>query len=143
MTKSVLCAVDVSDGDVDSPVLKEAVQLADMHGAQLDVITVLPDFGNSLVSGFFKPDFHKHAEEEAAKHLQALCLATLGEERNKSVRHVVATGPAYKEILTVAENAGTDLIVIGAHKPDMKDFLLGPNAARIINHSQCSVYVVR
>lgn len=143
MTKSVLCAVDVSEGNVDSQVLKVAAQLADMHGAQLDVITVLPDFGNSLVSGFFKPDFHKHAEEEAAKHLQELCIATLGEERNKSVRHVVATGPAYKEILIVAENAGTDLIVIGAHKPDMKDFLLGPNATRIINHSQCSVYVAR
>ena len=143
MTKSILGAVDVSDGNVDSNVLKEAAQLAEIHGAQLDVITVLPDFGNSLVSGFFKPDFHKEAEKKAARQLQELCIATLGEERNKSVRHVVATGPAYDEILKVAENAGTDLIVIGAHKPDMKDFLLGPNATRIINHSECSVYVVR
>ncbi len=143
MTKSILCAVDVSDGTLDSNVLTVAAQLAEMHGAQLDVITVLPDFGNSLVSGFFKPDFHQQAEKEAAKQMQELCIATLGEERNSSVRHVVATGPAYKEILTVAERVGADLIVIGAHKPDMKDFLLGPNATRIINHSQCSVYVVR
>jgi universal stress protein F len=143
MKKFVLCAVDVNDGKTDSPVLKEAARLADLDGAQLDVITVLPDFGSSLVSGFFEPGFHKHAEEEAARHLQELCISTLGEERNKSIRHVIATGTAYKEILHVAENAGTDLIVIGAHKPDVKDFLLGPNATRVINHSQCSVYVVR
>lgn len=143
MIKSVLCAVDINDGPTDNPVLKQAVRLADLEGAQLDVITVLPDFGKSLVAGFFEPGFHEQAEKEARKHLEDLCLATLGEERNKSVRHVVATGTAYKEILNVANKAGSDLIVIGAHKPDVKDFLLGPNATRVINHSQCSVYVVR
>lgn len=143
MKKFVLCAVDVNDGKTDSPVLEQAAKLAELDGAQLDVITVLPDFGSSLVSGFFEPGFRKKAEERAAERLQELCIATLGEERNKSVRHVVATGTAYKEILKVAENAGTDLIVIGAHKPDVKDFLLGPNATRVINHSRCSVYVVR
>ncbi len=143
MTKSVLCAVDVSDGDTDRAVLQEAAMIAGLHDAQLDVITVVPDFGTSLVSGYFDPGFHQKAEEEADRHLRELCVATLGEERNRSVRHVVATGSAYKEILSVAEKAGTDLIVIGASKPDVKDFLLGPNASRIVNHSQCSVYVVR
>lgn len=143
MIKSVLCAVDVNDGTVDSPVLKQAARLADLDGAQLDVITVLPDYGKSLVAGFFEQGFIEHAETEADKHLRELCVTVLGEERNKTIRHVVATGTAYKEILKVAEAAETDLIVIGAHKPDMKDFLLGPNAARVINHSQCSVYVVR
>ncbi|WP_419739633.1 hypothetical protein [Ruegeria sp.] len=42
MTQSVLCAVDISNGDLDSPVLKKAAALADMDGAQLDVVTVLP-----------------------------------------------------------------------------------------------------
>lgn len=143
MTTSVLCAVDVSDGDTDSAVLTEAAKIAALHDAQLDVITVLPDFGSSLVSGFFQPGFHQQAEEEAAKHLKELCIATLGEERNQTVRHVIATGSAYKEILATAQKAGSDLIVIGASKADIKDFLLGPNASRIVNHSQCSVYVVR
>ncbi|MFD3191434.1 universal stress protein [Sedimentitalea sp. HM32M-2] len=143
MIKSVLCAVDVSDGSVDSPVLKMAAKLADLDGAQLDVITVLPDYGKSLVAGYFKPGFHTHAEEEAATHLKELCVATLGEERNSKVRHIVATGTAYKEILHAAQAAGSDLIVMGAHKPDVKDFLMGPNATRVANHSECSVYIVR
>ncbi|MEX0368005.1 MAG: universal stress protein [Ruegeria sp.] len=143
MTKSVLCAVDISNGDHDAPVLKQAARLADLDGAQLDVVTVLPDFGERWVSGFFEPDFHEKAVAEAHDQLVHLCAAALGEERNASIRHVVATGTAYQEILKTAEGAGSDLIVIGAHTPDLKDYLLGPNAARVVRHSSASVYVVR
>ena len=143
MSKSVLCAVDISNGKIDAPVLKQAAKLADMDGAQLDVVTVLPDFGESWVSGFFKPGFHEKATQEAHDQLVALCEDVLGAERNASIRHVVATGTAYQEILKPAESAGSDLIVIGAHKPDFKDYLLGPNAARVVRHSDVSVYVVR
>ncbi|MGV6804522.1 MAG: universal stress protein [Ruegeria sp.] len=143
MTKSVLCAVDISNGEIDAPVLKVAARLADMDGAQLDVVTVLPDFGESWVSGFFQADFHDKALNEAHNKLIELCATALGEDRNATIRHVVATGTAYQEILKTAEGAGSDLIVIGAHKPDFKDYLLGPNAARVVRHSSTSVYVVR
>ena len=143
MTKSVLCAIDLSNGDHDVPVLQQAARMADLDGAQLDVVTVLPDFGETWVSGFFEPGFHDKAVKEAHDQLVEMCKSALGEERNSSVRHVVATGTAYKEILKTAETAGSDLIVIGAHKPDIKDYLLGPNASRVIRHSTVSVYVVR
>ncbi|WP_171089880.1 MULTISPECIES: universal stress protein [unclassified Ruegeria] len=143
MTRSVLCAIDISNGEIDVPVLQKAAALADLEGAQLDVVTVLPDFGESWVSGFFEPDFHDKAFEEAQATLTSLCVKALGSERNESIRHVVATGTAYQEILKTAESAGSDLIVIGAHKPDFKDYLLGPNASRVVRHSSVSVYVVR
>lgn len=143
MTKSVLCAVDISNPELAAPVLRKAVDLADMDNAQLDVVTVLPDFGESWVSSFFEPGFHEKAVDEAQGHLDALCKETLGEARNAKVRHIVATGTAYQEILKTAEGAGSDLIVIGAHNPDLKDYLLGPNAARVVRHSTVSVYVVR
>ena len=143
MTRSVLCAVDISNGEIDVPVLQKAAKLADLENAQLDVVTVLPDFGESWVSGFFQSGFHEKALEEAQQKLAEMCVATLGKDRNEKVRHVVATGTAYQEILKTAEGAGSDLIVIGAHKPDFKDYLLGPNAARVVRHSTVSVYVVR
>ena len=39
--------------------------------------------------------------------------------------------------------SSTDQIVIGAHRPAVSDFLLGPNTARIVRHAECSVNVVR
>jgi nucleotide-binding universal stress UspA family protein len=35
------------------------------------------------------------------------------------------------------------LIIIGSHSPSMQDYLLGPNAARVVRHANCSVLVIR
>lgn len=141
--KPVLCAVDVSNADRDVNVLKQAARLAALDNSQLDIITVLPDYGMSVVGSFFEADHHRKAVEEARRRLDELGTNALGAKANAATRHVVATGIAYEEILNTAAASGAGLIVIGAHKPDFKDYLLGPNASRVVRHSDCSVYVVR
>lgn len=143
MSRSVLCAVDISNKGKDDAVLKVAKRLADLDGAQLDVVTVIPDFGNSLVAGFFEQSHHDEAVKTAQADLKAQIVDSLGENADAEVRHLVVTGSAYEEILRVAEETDCGLIVIGAHKPDFSDYLLGPNAARVVRHSSCSVHVVR
>ena len=143
MSNPVLCAVDVSNENRDAGVLRKAAQLAAMENAQLDVITVVPDYGMTVVGTFFDKTHHDQAVEEARRLLNELVTEALGEEANAKVRHVVATGRAYEQILNAAEADGAGLIVIGAHKPDFRDYLLGPNAARVVRHSSCSVHVVR
>lgn len=143
MTGPVLCAVDISNPHRDDNVVKAAARLAGLDDAQLDVITVVPDYGMSVVGAYFDQNHHDKAVAEARKRLNDLVLDVLGEEANSKVRHIVATGNAYDEILRVAGADKASLIVIGAHKPDFKDYLLGPNAARVVRHSDCSVFVVR
>ena len=46
-------------------------------------------------------------------------------------------------MLEVAEEIKPDQIVIGAHRPGLQDFLLGPNTARVVRHAKCSVNVIR
>jgi nucleotide-binding universal stress UspA family protein len=55
----------------------------------------------------------------------------------------VLHGTIYDEILRAAGKLEVDLIVIGAHRPEFSDYLLGPNAARVVRHARQSVYVVR
>ncbi|RXV59266.1 universal stress protein [Roseovarius sp. A46] len=143
MTGPVLCAVDVSNPHRDDNVLRMAARLAALDDAQLDVITVVPDYGMSVVGTYFDKDHHPRIEEDARQRLHDLVAEVLGHEANEKVRHVVVTGNAYEEILRVARADGAALIVIGAHKPDFRDFLLGPNAARVVRHADCSVMVVR
>ena len=52
-------------------------------------------------------------------------------------------GSIYSAILETAKKVKADLIIIGSHRPTMGDFLLGPNAARVVRHAECSVLVVR
>ena len=143
MIKTVLCAVDINRPEGEAKVLKTAHRLATAEGAQLDVITVIPDFGMSVVGGYFKEDHHETALKQARDLLREMVTNVLGAQDHSSVRHIVGSGSTYHEILTAADKGGADLIVLGAHRPDLKDYLLGPNAARVVRHSTCSVYVVR
>jgi universal stress protein F len=143
MTQTILCAVDINRVDAESSVLKTAAELAELRGAQLDVITVVPDFGSSVVGAYFQDHHVKSAQTDAGDLLKKMTAKTLGAEADAKVRHIVAVGSVYEEVLRAAELGNADLIVLGAHRPDLKDYLLGPNAARVVRHSTCSVYVVR
>lgn len=143
MIQSILCPVDVSEPQENRNLLKMAGQLAELHNAKLQIMTVLPDFGLSVVGQFFEPDHHEKAVAHATDMLHKIVEQYLGAQADSAANHLVTTGNAYEKILEVAEAVDADLIVIGAHRPDFKDYLLGPNAARVVRHAKCSVYVVR
>ena len=56
--------------------------------------------------------------------------------------HVV-TGTVYDQIIKTANSLNADCIIVGAHSPSLKDYLMGPNAARVARHASQSVFVVR
>jgi nucleotide-binding universal stress UspA family protein len=143
MTKRILCAIDINQPDLEAHIVQEAISLARLQDAQHDILTVLPDYGLSFVGGFFDANHHKHAEEEAKSLLKGLVEKLLGTEPDLVVRKIVGTGTVYEQILKMAETTQCGLIVIGAHKPNFQDYLLGPNSARVVRHATCSVYVVR
>ncbi len=143
MSQTILCAVDINRPEEDQKVLKIAAKLAALDGASLDVITVVPDFGASVVGAYFEEHHVATAKDKANELLSKMVEDALGADENAKVRHVVAIGSVYEKVLQTAKLNKADLIVIGAHRPDFKDYLLGPNAARIVRHSDASVYVVR
>jgi nucleotide-binding universal stress UspA family protein len=59
------------------------------------------------------------------------------------VQRVVAVGKIYQQIIHIAAKINADLIIMGSHHPDLKEYLLGPNAARVVRHARGSVMVVR
>lgn len=143
MSNSVLCAVDLSNGEDDLKTIQTAARMAALEGSQLDVIAVMPPYGMPPVGAFFNKDHHDEMVAEGRKALDALITKALDAKRNDQVRHVIATGTAYDEVLKLAAATEPWLIVVGASKSEVSDYLLGPNAARIVRHSHTSVYVVR
>lgn len=143
MSTCILCAIDMSQHEPETKVLEEAYKLAKLDGAQLDVITVVPDFGAGEIPDFFPKGYHKAAVTETLEKLKDYVMSVIGTEAAEKVRHEVATGKVYQEVLHAAELAGSDLIVIGSHRPSARDYLLGTNAAKVVRHAEVSVYVVR
>ncbi len=143
MSNTVLCAIDINRPEEERHVLQRARELAELDGAQLDVVTVVPDFGATVVGAYFQDHDVATAKDTATEKLSAAVEDALGAEANAKVRHLTAVGTVYEEVLKVAKLNEASLIVIGAHRPDLKDYLLGPNAARVVRHAECSVHVVR
>jgi nucleotide-binding universal stress UspA family protein len=140
MYKDILLAVDLGDETSWRKALPTAVDLCRASGATLHVITVVPDFGMTIVAEFFPSDFEKKALAQADERLRAFLAENAP---GIKAQCIVGHGTVYEEILRVADDVRCDLIVIAAHRPALKDYLLGPNAARVVRHAQCSVLVVR
>ena len=141
MYQRILLTLDLVHPDTQTRAVTAAVDLARAFGATLHVLTVVPDFGMSLVGGFFPKGFERKAREEARKALHAFTAARI--PADVTLQHVVGHGTIYEEILRVAGEVRADLIVMASHRPELADYLLGPNAARVVRHATVSVLVVR
>lgn len=141
MSKFVLAAIDIAHAETVEHVLKKASALSKLEDANLAVVTVVPDFGMSIVGSFFKEGTEDGVMQKANEQLHEVVSSILGDKGK--VKHIVKHGSAYEGILEAADDLSASLIVMGAHRPDLRDYLLGPNAARVVRHAQASVYVVR
>ena len=141
MTKHILCSVDLTHQDDAKAILAEAGRLAGLEGAGLSVVTVVPDYGMSFVGSFFEEGTLKKATSVALDTLHDLTDDVLKDFGK--VQCIVEVGSVYEKVLAAKDKCGADLIVLGAHKPDFADRLLGPNAARIVRHADVSVNVLR
>ncbi|MEX0282163.1 MAG: universal stress protein [Arenibacterium sp.] len=59
------------------------------------------------------------------------------------VEPVIVKGHSARTIIDYAQANGVDCIVIGSHKPDLRDYFLGSTAARVVRHAPCAVHVMR
>ena len=141
MFKQILLPVDLGDAGSSKKALSTAIELSKSAGAKLHVLTVVPGFGMSIISQYFPGGFEEKSLAGATQQLNSF----IGDNIPSDVpaQAIVANGTVYEEILRVASETGCDLIVIGSHRPELKDYLLGPNAARVVRHAKCSVLVVR
>lgn len=141
MTEHVLCAVDLTHKKTEAELLKKAAALAKFYNASLSVVTVIPDYGMSFVGSFFQEGTMKAAVEDANKQLHEFVAGTLPDFG--PVQHIVEVGTVYEMVLDAIQRSQADLVVIGAHKPDLVERIQGPNSARIARTAPCSVLVVR
>ncbi|MDN2567767.1 universal stress protein [Aquibium sp. A9E412] len=140
MFKTVLLPIDLSAAASWSKALPAALHLAGPQGV-LHVVTVVPDFGLSVVGGYFDRDFEKKALHEVGEKLSAWIGRNVPDE--VEVHPHVMHGRVYDQIISAADRLGVEAIVMASHTPELSDYLLGPNAARVVRHARQSVFVVR
>jgi nucleotide-binding universal stress UspA family protein len=141
MYKEILLPIDLNSIDSQGKAVETAIGLAQAFGSRVHVQTIVPDFGLPLVASYFPEGFESKALENANQALHDFVKRSFPPD--VTVQHIVSHGSIYQEILHCAKEVGAELIVMASHRPDIEDYLIGPNASRVTRHADCSVLVVR
>ena len=141
MYKNILLAIDLNDETSCRKPLLSAVELARTFGARLHVLTVVREV-EAILQAKTAPLGYDLITEDLESRIAALIRRVNASDLKPDIL-VTHGATVYAEILGTAEEAEADLIVVGSHRPAMKDYLLGTNAARVVRHARCSVLVAR
>jgi nucleotide-binding universal stress UspA family protein len=164
--KKILYATDLSENARYA--FAYAVSLANLYGAKLVLLHVLPEVPqilDSAVAGYISSD---RWEEIKQQHFQEAKESLIGKRRDHvAIREVlnqfcedakkepetgdfetdeviVARGNPVEQIITQTEEKGCDLIVMGTHgHGSLADAMMGSTARRVLRRSSKPVLVVR
>ena len=139
--RKILLPLDLSNAKSQRKAVKTAVEMAQTFNSTLHIMTVVPDYGMSIVGSYFPVDHEQTMIADTKKNLAAFVAKNVPESVRK--KQVVAHGSIYSEILDYANKSKVNLIVMASHRPELKDYLIGPNASRVVRHANCSTMVVR
>jgi len=141
--KSILCPLDFADPAAKA--LQLAVSLARENSARLLLLHVVEGWAEDDArdhSHWTVPEYRRFLEKEAKDRLQA---AVGPADRSAcAVEEVLAAGKPYVEILRLAAERASDLIVMGVHGRSPLDVMLfGSAAQHVVRVADCPVITVR
>lgn len=131
------------DGSNRAPgVLKAAIDFARSSGRKLVLFRSfgLPPEMPPEVWKLEQGSLLESLRSNAQAYLET-CASSVPNDLLASVR--VEVGVPWQATCSVAKELHADLVVIGSHGYGAFDRLIGTTAAKIVNHADCSVLVVR
>jgi nucleotide-binding universal stress UspA family protein len=142
--RRILCAVDFSPCALHG--LKYALALAEHHAAHLGVLHIIeaaPPIYDPVLSPPVDPADYESAAELVTRHrLKELIPVSL--QLTHATEQLVAMGRPHREILRIASEWQSDLIVLGVHaRRVMETLRFGSTIEPIVRHAPCPVLTVR
>lgn len=148
-SKKTLVPIDLADMETSTKVLAAGIDHVKQQKSNLVVMTVVPNMVTGIDFRYAIRGEMGGSEEYDLKAILQDTLDRLNEiladqlPKGMKAETIVKHGSVYEEILEAADEVKADQIVIGAHRPQLADYLLGPNTSRVVRHAKCSVNVVR
>ncbi|NQU59401.1 MAG: universal stress protein [Rhodospirillales bacterium] len=141
MYERILLSIDLNDGLSWEAPLEKALTLCRTFNSSLHVVNVIPDLNIEVMQLYLPDDTEQNLIQSVTESLQGFIENNIPSEIGAVA--CISQGSIYSAVLKTAKEVKADVIIIGSHRPTMGDFLLGPNAARVVRHADCSVLVVR
>lgn len=140
MFKNILVPIDIAQQGSWRRAIPQAIELAAASNGVATIVTVVRD----LKAAFEGAHFPLQVELMTSKACDRLTeIVAEYRDRKVALSEEVRFGSIGREILATARERKADLILMTSHRPEMKDYLIGPNAAYVAQHATCSVLVLR
>lgn len=141
MFDNVLLPIDLNHPASWERALPMAVRFCGESGT-LHVLGIVHDLGAAMVAAYLPENFEKDALQKMKAELDAF-IASNVPEGTRAVAHV-GHGHVPEHILSAADDVGADVIVMASHPPDdLRTFLVGSHADKVVRHATRPVMVVR
>jgi universal stress protein A len=144
--RNFLVPIDFSEHSKNT--VEHARQLAALTGASIKLLHVFQIPG--YPAAFYRDLYFEHeavkihvetAKREANAQLSLITEKILAE--GLEAQSILRVGNPYEEIVSAAQELGSDLIVIGSHGyPGFARLMLGSTAERVVQYAPCPVLVV-
>ena len=136
----ILVPVDFSE--CAQTAVRYALGLAAQFSADVTLVHVVEQIiypGDWMYPPLAMADFATEKRDEVLKKMQSLV-----KKADVPVKTDVRVGRAWQEVIEVAQESKTDLIVLATHGyTGLKHVLLGSVAEKILRHAPCPVLTVR
>jgi nucleotide-binding universal stress UspA family protein len=145
MFNHILCPTDLKErSDI---AVKKAVQIAHQFGSKVTLLNIHEEFMDKEEREMLRVSVDKMKEKykqiaiDSKEEMKAVIQKLHAD--NIEVDYLVHSGKPEKVIVEIAEQLGTDLIVISTDGRDnVMDFIVGTITEHVINAAPCPVLVV-
>ena len=134
--RKIIVPVDMGQLEKGEKILAKAKTLLD-PGGEIVLLNV-----TEMVPAYVAIDLPADLIDQSVREAE-IKLGELNAKLAAGARIKVVVGAPAGDILKVAEAENADLIVIGSHRPDFYNYLIGATADRVVRHATCSVLVDR
>jgi nucleotide-binding universal stress UspA family protein len=139
MYTKILVPIDPSEPSSWAKAMPVAAALRKLWNTQLILTTVVTSREAMIEAQWTQIGF-----EELIESARSMLLPIRDEfPEAADARIEIGGGTIWREIVSLARREAVDLIVLASHRPAMKDYLIGANAAAVARHAPCSVLIVR
>ena len=144
MINKIFVSVDLSLPTITGKVCKAANDMAIKYGAEIQLVTILPDFGTPLVASFFPKDAPEKMRVDLNEKLKELAAKEFTVKVNVGVIHNNGSKRA-NSILAAIDDLKPDLVMLGCRRKHSRNSerLLGSTTTSVADRAECSVMLVK
>jgi nucleotide-binding universal stress UspA family protein len=140
MFKRILVPVELDYPDTAALVYQRAADYADLSGAEIRLVTVMPGFSMPIVASVVPEDVRKQAYQRVKDAIETF----VADHCDPGTTYSLRTGKNWEEIIRAADEWQADLVIVYHNRQrEFNEVFSKSCSQRVSDNAKCSVLRLR